>query len=369
MAVAGRTALLSLAYALPYARMLTCRGSADMCNKALAIAAVAACATLSVGCGGTARDPVGVWEMEYQDAVGQPYLDVLVLRPDGSYDVYMRGSTRSDAGRYSYIGEEIRFESDVDAQLSSVLAIDFDDADTMNLSAIAPTAATFPFVTWKRSSLTPVFETVDVAGLAIPQDLTALVATALQSRVLPLRADALPTALEVEMRRAGHAEVTVDFYSADSGEGLRMTIDAFHVRSTAIDGLRMNQRPLPAQFVELPEILITAAREGPAATLRRASLRTYAGGPAWMIVPASGRGSSYSAVTGERIEGDVTGYIASYEADWKRAGEIWSEVIRQQRPRSTELSAWEKQLRTDRRQEVCEQAINARWQFGRCDTH
>ena len=340
-----------------------------MRNKAIAIAALAACATLSVGCEGTARDPVGVWEMNYQDAVGQTYLDVLVLRPDGSYDLYMRGSTRSDAGRYSYTEEEIRFESDVDARTSSVFAIDFDDADSMNLSAIAPTAARSSSVTWKRSSLTPLFETVDVAGLAIPQNLATLVATALQSRVLPLRADALPTSLEVEMGRAGHAEVTVDFYSADSGEGLRMTLDAFHVRSTAIDGSRMNQRPLPAPFVDLSEILIAAAREGLSARLRRASLRTYAGGPAWMIAPASGRGATFSAITGERIQGDVTGYIASYEADWKRAGEIWSEVIRQQSPRSTELSEWEKQLRSDRRQEVCEQAINTTWQFGRCDTH
>ena len=44
---------------------------------------------------------------------------------------------------------------------------------------------------------------------------------------------------------------------------------------------------------------------------------------------------------GERIEGDVTGYIAQYEADWDRMGEVWRKALDPYRPKADDLGLCE----------------------------
>jgi hypothetical protein len=53
----------------------------------------------------------------------------------------------------------------------------------------------------------------------------------------------------------------------------------------------------------------------------------------------SPRGATFSAETGAPIQGDVTGYIAQYEADWNAAGALWSTAMMNYAPKEEKQTA------------------------------
>ena len=104
-------------------------------------------------------------------------------------------------------------------------------------------------------------------------------------------------------------------------------------RKSVHDGSRTASAPLPPTFLDLPWIVEAARTQSFTGALKKADMRVYEGhGAAWMATFDGARtGATFSAETGERIEGDVTGYIAQYEADWNHAGEMWRKALEQYR--------------------------------------
>jgi hypothetical protein len=312
---------------------------------------------------GKGAGPVGVWEMKYHDAVGQPYMNVLELSPDGAYTTYMQDATPSDRGTYVIANGALVFSSAVDPRLSQAVAYELADKSTLQLTLNTPDRRK---VDWRRSDLSPLFETTSIMGAEIPENISGLVMAAMQARVLQFQADAMPTAIEVTRDPAGHAEIRMDFYSTGTGNGYRMTVAKYHVTAQPIDGSRMNQRPLPAEFADLSAILSSAAADGVSGAFRRADLRSYDGaGPAWMIRTEGPRGATYSAVTGERITGDVTGYIAQYEADWARAGALWRQAMARRHSDGDQLANAFKKAQVKYDSGVCE-LDGGDWRNGAC---
>ncbi len=274
--------------------------------------------------------PAGVWEMRYRDAVGQSYLNVLELRPDGSYATYMQDATPDDYGAYALSDDVLTFTSEVDPRLSQSLRYELhDDRLKIFIAPFPGAGANPPTVEWRRSDALPAFQTKRIAGEELPVGLPGMTAAAMVSHALPWRSDASPVSLEVKISPPGRGvNIRLWFFSPTANEGMQLDISKYVVSSRVIDGTRMTRRPLPANFVDLAAILDTAASDGVAGAFRRADLKTYeTAGPAWMILPDAPRGATYSALTGERIHGDVTSYIAQYEADWAKAGALWRTVF------------------------------------------
>ncbi|MCB2097208.1 MAG: hypothetical protein KDE05_06200 [Parvularculaceae bacterium] len=313
--------------------------------------------------------PAGVWEMRYRDAVGQSYLNVLELRPDGSYATYMQDATPDDHGAYMLADGVLTFTSDVDSRLSQSLPYEL-QGDRLKIF-IAPFPGANPSIAdWRRSDALPAFQTTVIAGDELPVGLPGMAAAAMASHALPWRADAAPVSLEVKVSPPGRGvNVRLRFFSPAANEGLQLDITKYAISSRAFDGARMERRPLPADFTDLAVILDKAASEGFAGAFRHADLKTYeTAGPAWVILPDGPRGATYSAITGERIHGDVTGYIAQYEADWAKSAAIWRQVIAQQRNDGDGLKKAFDKAEHDYNQGICE-LNHGNWRDGACYEH
>lgn len=280
-----------------------------------------------LGCGGAPEvSPVGTWELRYQDAVGQSYLDVLELRQDGSYATHMQGATPSDAGTYTLTDAAIALESSVDPLFSREIPFTLIDDDTLSLMVAPPGSTERVYVEWMRSSLVRKLETIDVSARKIPRDLPAVVA-GLLAGVKSWQDDAVPTAIRLEAGSNGELTTVLHFLSPKAVEEMRVAITAFDARASVHDGSRALSRPLPVEFMGLPETLAAANEQGVDGPLQEADVQVWGShGAVWRIATVDGQRASFSAVDGQRIEADVTGYADQYEADWNRAGELWRQA-------------------------------------------
>lgn len=270
----------------------------------------------------------GVWEMRYRDAAGQLYVNVLELRDDGTYASFMADRTPDDQGRYRYADGALKLESDVQARLSGVFPARLDGSRlTLTLPALPPTRQGTEVV-WQRSELTPAFDTTQVMGRPVPRELTRFVREAMVGVGLTWQGDALPIGLEVGYGLKGQAEVRLVLYSPASEREMMLTVTRYRVRSRDYAAQPRRRLPLPEQFVELTDVLSRARQQGLQGEFSRASLRTYdPAGPAWMLSSAGPVGATYSALNGERINGDVTGYVAAYEQQATQAVQAWRRLL------------------------------------------
>lgn len=281
-----------------------------------------------------AKPPVaGVWELRYQDAVGQSYLNVLELRKDGTYVTHMQDATPSDTGRYSVSETALFFDSAVGPQFSRDVFFSMEDSHTLKLFLTAPGVGEAVAVDWKRSDLRRRLRTWEWFGQRAPGELSTEVAAFL-GEARNWREDAAPTAIRMEAGRNRDFNTVLHFFSPSTAEELRMTITPFDVRSSTHEGVRAKQIPLPPAFIDLPLILIKAAESEFEGALEKADLQVWGDyGPVWRLFYANQQGGSFSATSGDRINSDVTSYIAQYEADWNRASDLWRKALEQYRPK------------------------------------
>ena len=279
------------------------------------------------GCGREAVDsPVGVWEIRYQDAVGQSYLDVLELRADGSYTTHMQGVTPSDTGRYELTQDAIAFHSNVDPLFSRDVPFTLPDSGTLSLMVAPLESAQRVYVEWRRSSLARKLQTIELNTQNTPRALPAVVA-ALHADVRRWHDDAVPTAIRLEAQPNAEFSTVLHFLSPGAAEELRVKITPFDSRSSTHDGGRAASRPLPVEFLDLPDVLEAADEQGAGGAIESAHLQVWGThGAVWQVQTASGASLWLSAADGRRLDGDVTGYVDQYEADWESAGELWREA-------------------------------------------
>lgn len=267
--------------------------------------------------------PVGVWERRYQDAVGQSYLDILELRDDGSYVTHGKSPYRSDRGAYVIENGTIGFRSSVNQQFSKDAPFKLSGANTLTLTTTTPFGSE---TEWSRSALSPNLRTVTINDRDIPSGLAGVMMSGLASKAQPWRPDALPTAIDVKPLPNGYYETAMHYYSPSSVEEMVIRVTAYDIAITTGKGDRSYQLPLPPNFMDLPQIV---ERAGNDRALIKASIRAYENaGAAWMsFYDGERRGRTNAALTGEPIKGDVTGYIANYNADWAKAGELWRKAM------------------------------------------
>jgi len=127
-------------------------------------------------------------------------------------------------------------------------------------------------------------------------------------------------------------EVRISFLSPSGGNGLFVTVTANGARTFEVSQPRgWGTVSLPPVFVDLPAAVRIAREQGKKGPINRADLRIWnpSGAPAilaWMV-----GGKTVNGASGEIIDFDVTGYIASYNAQWERAARGLRALMRSMR--------------------------------------
>lgn len=177
----------------------------------------------------------------------------------------------------------------------------------------------------------------------LPKDLPELMhAATLHAQAW--RHDAIPVTLEFHHRDAPNPtmrgpEVRFAFLSTSDGTGLFVTVTAagastFEVNRT----VRWATVSLPPVFVDLPAAVRIAREQGMKGPVNRASLMIWSpsGVPAilvWMVGDKTINGAS-----GEIIDYDVPGYVASYNEQWEQAARGLRAMMQSARGRASSWS-------------------------------
>jgi hypothetical protein len=115
--------------------------------------------------------------------------------------------------------------------------------------------------------------------------------------------------------------VRLNFFSPATGLGLWVTVST---EGTSLFGAgRGGGIAIPNGFLDLPQAWAVARQYGVQPPLERAMLRVWPpqGRPpvlAW-TVSGAGAGVNIDGVVGNLLEGDLSGYIADYNAQWEAA--------------------------------------------------
>ncbi|MEM9530911.1 MAG: hypothetical protein AAGA23_08325 [Pseudomonadota bacterium] len=285
-----------------------------------------------------ANDLAGVWEIRFQDAVGQHYLDVFELREDGHYVTHMQSNVPSDRGTYRHQNNVLSLTSRISPQFSRDIPYSL-KGGVLSLHFAQP--GRDPLIAnWQRSTLTRRLPTQVFADRRVPTQLVSTL-TDLAEGVRRWQPDAVPTAIRISRLSQGEFETAMHFYSAQAGRELRLRVSAFDVKVSEHGGRQLLMRPLPPGLLDLAAVLPRVYSDSAAAPLRKADLRDWAkAGPVWRVTLEKGKGMAFSGITGERISGDVTGYVERYEADWNYAGELWRQAIEAMMPESDGDGKW-----------------------------
>lgn len=273
---------------------------------------------------------IGVWERTLRNDAGPDPVVVMDLKADGTYSV-SGVPFMEDRGSFTITSLGVlSFTSNVSPNHNRLLAIKMDGENALTLYTTVP----FPYSeVWTRKQGAPNFPSVAINGASIPKGLPVLMASALAAEAQPWREDALPTWIRVERMKSGRYQITLHFFSPSATEEMRITVTEYGISKSVHDGSRTVSAPMSPNFMDLPRIVEAAGAQGFKGALKKADVRDYKGyGPAWMTVFAGARtGATFSATTGKRINADVTGYVAQYEADWNHAGALWRKALAQYR--------------------------------------
>lgn len=276
---------------------------------------------------------IGVWEQQRQDAVGQTYLNIFELRADGSYSTHMADNTPDDTGRYTFLDDSIVFESSVSPLFSREVKYTRPSDSELELLILLPGGSIPIPVRWNRSQRRRILPVMNLSGIRLPREFPQTIAALLKDAQV-WQQDAVPTAARFESDKLGEFSGSLHFFSPSRQRELRLTVTPFEKTENTVDGSRSTQAPLPAQFLDLPLVLIKARESDLNGTLTKAELRVWGdSGPVWRLVTSDNKSGFFSAVSGEKFERDVTGFQDQYEADWNFAHEQWRQVLELLKPK------------------------------------
>jgi hypothetical protein len=172
------------------------------------------------------------------------------------------------------------------------------------------------------------FPTAEFEGKRLPVALAQFALLAQSNLAQAWRDDAILVAVEVEEHQSSDYALVLSFVSPRDNTGMQVRFTPHDSDMHYFRDVHWGDAPLPPDFVDLKPLLEAARKAGMRGALRKAELRVWKGaGPVWRIFPHGPRGVSFSALTGKRIEGDVTGYVAQYNADWNRAAKLWRKAM------------------------------------------
>lgn len=178
------------------------------------------------------------------------------------------------------------------------------------------------------STATLALSTRTVDGQLVPEHLPELLAAATR-RAQAWRADAVPVGMTFEDLNVPNPalrgpQIKISFLSPATEAGFQVTVTE-QGSSTYEFRQRVNwgTQPVPPVFVDLPAVLQRARGRGLTGPLKRADLRVWnptrtAPILAWSVLVGS-KGQAVNGANGELIDFDLTGYIATYNAQAERA--------------------------------------------------
>lgn len=265
---------------------------------------------------------VGTWLLEVLLPTAEgPVAVIWTIAADGSYVI--------DAGPLSHAGTMTAKGGNWE---QAATTSDFTDGGTYSLPnwARLQTRARSGIGGWNRIRPDLVLPVIEASGQALPSGLPELAARA-RGVAQGWRPDAELVGIEFERRDSNQwnakDEVALRYVSPASGGGLVLTIAADGTRFFAHDVVNWGGGAIPEGFLDLPSVWAIARQHGLEPPLARANLRIWQPGDApilaWQLSASRGekRGIYLDAVGGTLLEGDLSGYIAAYNAQWQAAAE------------------------------------------------
>ncbi|HPF47277.1 MAG TPA: hypothetical protein PK690_10455, partial [Emcibacteraceae bacterium] len=196
-------------------------------------------------------DPVGIWEVNYQDAVGQHYHDVLELKKDGTYIRY--GTTLyADRGKYSFKDNIIYFESDVNSNIKLQIPYKRPDSNSLRFEPIVPPNSSQQ---WTRVNYPPYFRTVEIDDRFIPAEIEQLMLTALQNESQGSYSDIIPTGIDINELKNGQYQINFTFLSSSNNKMLNIRVKPYDLSVKITDNTGFRQIPITSGFLDFPEII------------------------------------------------------------------------------------------------------------------
>ena len=176
---------------------------------------------------------------------------------------------------------------------------------------------------WHRREPSLRLEVASVNAQLVPVEVPAITdaARALARKWQP---DALLSMIDYERPGSPNPQppsLRLSFFSPSTGLGMWVTVDTEGTRFFGAS--RGGGIAIPNGFLDLPQAFAVARQYGVQPPLERAMLRVWTpqgSEPvlAWSV-SGNGGGINIDAVEGSRLEGDLSGYIADYNAQWEAA--------------------------------------------------
>jgi hypothetical protein len=267
-----------------------------------------------------AIDPklVGWWELEVQFMTLQGPVPVLWhIRPDGHYDI--------DAGSLSHSGTMTGRDGQwtLHATTSS-----FEDGGTYELADWATLVNHGKAGTgrWHRRDPGLTLRLTQVGADHIPEGVPEVAAAAARDAAR-WQPDAILQRVEFKPAQMNlGTRVTLRFGSSGSGNGLSLTVSPQGTSFFVLRGGGGTADAIPQGFLDLPQAWAVARQQGVPPPLGHASLQIWhpGGGEAvlaWSLASAQRNAPSaqIDGATGVVLEGDLSGYVAQYNAQWQQA--------------------------------------------------
>lgn len=271
-------------------------------------------------------------------------LEIMLPSPQGPVPVWWTihddGSYAIDAGPFSHAGTMTAAGSHFDLTATTS---DYRDSGRYEVGdwATIVVHGQQGVGRWHRREPALALPVASINAQLIPSKVPAVTdaARALARRWQP---DALLARIEYDRPDSPNPQppsIKLFFFSPATGLGLWVTVAA---DGTSFFGAsRASGLAIPNGFLDLPEAWTVARQYGVAPPLERAMLRVWTpqGGEPVLAWALSGNGGAVNidAAQGHRLEGDLSGYVAAYNAQWQEATAGLRRLLA--RPRSSSPSS------------------------------
>ncbi len=284
--------------------------------------------------------------------VGSWLLEVMLPSPQGPvavlWTIEADGSYRIEAGPYSHSGTMTAFNGTWEQAATDRVFTDGGRYLFPNWARLE-TPARSGHGRWRRIMPELTLSTMEVSGQQVPTDLPALVERA-RTVAWSWRPDAELRVLDFDRPDSNQSgaslEVDLGFVSPATGAGLSVTVATDGTRFFAHDVVTWGSDPIPDGFLDLPVVWAIGRQHGLQPPLDRAGLKVWRPGDgepvlAWGLSAARGepRGLNIDGVTGGKLDGDLSGYVAQYNAQWEAAVAGLRRLFARPAPRSSGSSS------------------------------
>lgn len=271
--------------------------------------------TTTPGASNVDPELVGDWLLEVQLPSPQGPVEVYwTIEPDGSYAV--------DAGPFSHAGT---LNSAGTSYTLTATTSDYRDEGRYELKGWTSliTHGQHGVGRWNRHDRDLKLRLADTDHQLVPAGIPQITDEARRlARVW--RDDALLSAIDYKTSTGLNTQppsVRLRFFSPSAGQGMQISVGTNGTGFFATSSSR--ELAIPNGFLDLPEAWMVATQNGVSSPIKRASLRVWQQSGhqpvlAWTI---NGNASSVNidAVNGTRLPGDLSGYVAAYNAQWEAA--------------------------------------------------